>query len=128
MHYHYNFIFPSSLSLSLRMERSHSGSFLSKAAVRADDGTCLSRPMKLCVFLTRHLFLLSFARGLLQLIGKNKSGKASIRRHAVIWAENEWMQQWLERDSGQRQRFACQFIPIVSQPMLKVSISAFRFF
>lgn len=33
-----------------------------------------------------------FARGLLQLIGKNKGGKANIRRHGVIMAENEWMQ------------------------------------
>lgn len=49
-----------------------------KAAVRADDGTCLDRWSFVCVFLTMHSFLLSFGRRLLQLIGKNESGKATL--------------------------------------------------
>lgn len=82
-----------SFSFFLRMEGKHLGCSFSKAAVRADEGTCLSRPTKLCLcFPHQTLVFLSFARRLLQLIGKNKSGKANIRRHVVIQAENEWMQ------------------------------------
>lgn len=75
------------------MERNHSSASFSKAAVRADDGTCLSRPRKHSLCFPNQAFVLTFfERGLLQLIGKNKGGKANIRRDAVIVAENEWMQ------------------------------------
>lgn len=97
MYYNYNCIFPLSSTpsffFSLRMERNHSSSSFSKAAVRADDGTCLSRPRKHSLCFPKQAFAFTFfARGLLQLIGKNKGGKANIRRHGVIMAENEWMQ------------------------------------
>lgn len=80
--------FPS-FSLSLRME----GSILAAPFPRLLSALMMARVYLdqwsfVCVFLTRHLFLLSFARGLLWLIGKNKRGKANIRRHAVIRAEN----------------------------------------
>lgn len=50
---------------------------------------CLSSPVKLCVFHYQALVFTFFWEGiLLQLIGNNKSGKANVRGHAVIGAEN----------------------------------------
>lgn len=89
MHYNYNCIFPLSstpsffLSLWEWKEIILAPPFLRLLSELM--GTCLSRPRKhsLC-FPNQALVLTFFARGLLQLIGKNKGGKANIRRHAVI--------------------------------------------
>lgn len=58
-----SFFFSLSLFL-LGVEGKHFGCSFSKAAVRADDGMCLSRPMKLCLcFLCQALVFTFFCKG-----------------------------------------------------------------